>query len=61
MEHPRRPKSDSPTVILHWGIVLTLVLSLATGLRIAADMPDASWAQSLSGILPQGDVIRWHL
>lgn len=56
-----RPRSDLPTVILHWGVVMTLLLSLATGLRIAADMPGANWAQSVADVLPQGNVIAWHL
>ena len=55
------PKSDLPTVLLHWGLVITLTLSLATGMRIAADMPDASWASAISGFLPQGNVILWHM
>jgi len=61
MAPTRRPQSDAPTVVLHWGIVLTLVLSLATGLRIAADMPEADWARAVEDVLPQGDVIQWHL
>lgn len=56
-----RPKSDFPTMLLHWGIVLALIASLVTGLRIAADMPQASWANVVAAILPQGNVILWHL
>ena len=69
MSKPRRllnrqsnlQKSDAPTFLLHWSLVLTLVFSLVTGLRIAADAEDASWARAVAAVLPQGDVIRWHL
>ncbi|MCV0428513.1 MAG: cytochrome b/b6 domain-containing protein [Roseibium sp.] len=61
MVAPRRPRSDLPTVVVHWCLVGTLIFSLVTGLRIAADMPDSSWAKAVSGVLPQGNVIVWHL
>ena len=55
------PKSDAPTAALHWALVFTLLVSLATGFRIAADAEDAVWSRALADVLPQGDVIRWHL
>jgi cytochrome b subunit of formate dehydrogenase len=48
-------------VLLHWGLVLTLVLSLATGLRISADAPDSVLSRMLSPILMQGEVTHTHL
>jgi cytochrome b subunit of formate dehydrogenase len=54
-------KTDTPTFLLHWSLVLTLVVSLATGLRIAADEEQGGWAQSVSWALPQGDVVNWHI
>jgi Ethylbenzene dehydrogenase/Prokaryotic cytochrome b561 len=57
----RPPRSDVFTFAVHWLLVLTLAVSLLTGLRVAADMPQSSFASSLSGILPQGNVIFWHL
>ena len=56
-----KPKSDLFTVAVHWALFIALSVSLFTGLRIAADMPQSSFAQNLSGILPQGNVIYWHL
>ena len=56
-----KPKSDFPTVILHWAIVIALTVSLFTGLRIAADSPESTLARTLASILPQGNVIYWHL
>ena len=54
-------KIDAPTFLLHWSLVLTLLASLATGLRIAADAEQNGWARAVSGLLPQGDVITWHI
>lgn len=51
---------DAPTFVLHWSLVLTLLISLATGLRIAADLQEPGWAQAIAELLPQGDVIGWH-
>jgi len=56
--HRRAPVT---TILLHWGLVSALAVSLATGLRIAADAPDARFAHALSPWLPQGDVFLWHL
>ncbi len=61
-ERPKiRQKIDAPTFLLHWSLVLTLLVSLATGLRIAADEEQGGWAQAISGLLPQGGVISWHV
>ena len=53
-------KTDISTVILHWVLVITLFFSFLTGFRIATDSPEENWAQAISGILLQGDVIQWH-
>lgn len=54
-------KTDFITVLLHWSLVLTLALSLLTGLRIASDDPNATWTRMLDSILLQGNVIVWHV
>lgn len=53
-------KTDALTVILHWVLVITLGFSLVTGLQISADNPGSSWAQMVSAVLLQGNVIEWH-
>lgn len=58
---PNRPRSDAPTFVLHWLMVASLGMSLATGLRIAADKLDASITRALSAWLPQGAVGDWHI
>ncbi|MCP5082019.1 MAG: hypothetical protein GY948_10020 [Alphaproteobacteria bacterium] len=57
---PTVRKIDTPTFLLHWSMALTLLVSLATGLRIAADDEQGGWAQSVSWALPQGNVVSWH-
>lgn len=57
----QRLRSDFATSILHWTIVALFLVNLVTGLRIASDSPDSSWARALSGILPQGDVYVLHI
>jgi cytochrome b subunit of formate dehydrogenase len=56
-----QPRSDVPTIFLHWFLAFVLIVSLATGLRISADSPDAVWSPKLSEMLPQGAVMSWHL
>ena len=60
METQGARNTDLPTMALHWAVTVCLLVSILTGLRIAADSPDAQWAQALSGVLPQGDVIELH-
>ena len=57
----KRPRADAPTVVLHWLVFVTLLLSLVTGLRISADSEDAVLARALSPVLMQGDVHGLHL
>ena len=59
--HSPPKKVDAPTFLLHWSLVLTLLASLATGLRIATDAEQNAWARAVSWLLPQGDVITWHI
>ena len=57
---PNKPRADLPTVLMHWGLVIALLVSVSTGWRIAS-MTDSSpllrWADLL---LLQGNVLRWH-
>ena len=60
---PRRRwhRVDAPTALLHWAVALLVLLSLATGFRIGADMPQALWAQRMATLAPQGEVLFWHI
>lgn len=55
-----KPRSDLGTILLHWGVAIAMIVSLATGLRITADALDSVVARSLSPILPQGEIWTWH-
>jgi hypothetical protein len=57
----RHPRSDAPTVIMHWLLVLALAVSLTSGLRISADDTEAGVSRWLEPVLMQGDVTRWHV
>lgn len=57
----RIPKADYPTILLHWALLLTLIFSFVTGMQVAADDPKSEWAQAVRWMLPQGNVIVWHL
>jgi Ethylbenzene dehydrogenase/Prokaryotic cytochrome b561 len=54
------PRSDIGTVVLHWVVAVAMVASLLTGLRIAADAPDAVISKALSPVLPQGEIWTVH-
>jgi hypothetical protein len=54
-------KTDFGTILLHWVLVITLTLSVGTGLRIAMDSPEHSWLVALDSILPLYTVWTWHI
>jgi hypothetical protein len=47
-------------VVFHWAAVGALLVSILTGLRIAADAADATLARWLASIALEGDVYRLH-
>jgi hypothetical protein len=59
----RRPtgrSTDLPTVILHWGLVLALLVSVITGWRIARTSDPNLLLRWVEALLLQGNVLRWH-
>ena len=52
--------TDLPTVIMHWGLVLTLLISVSTGWRIAGMTDSSNILRWLDMLLLQGNVLRWH-
>jgi cytochrome b subunit of formate dehydrogenase len=54
-------KTDYGTVILHWLLVGSLVIAVATGLRIATESPDRNWINVLDFLLPKAAVWAEHL
>jgi hypothetical protein len=61
MVHGRRPTTDSGTVVIHAIFVVTFVVLLFTGLRIASDDPAAPWLAVLDPILPVEHLWYRHL
>lgn len=54
------PRTDIGTILLHWGTAVAFIVSLFTGIRIAADAVHAPVSKWLSPILPQGEIWTWH-
>lgn len=54
------PRTDLGTILLHWTTAIAFVVSLFTGIRIAADAISAPVSHWLSPILPQGEIWTWH-
>lgn len=61
---PAAQRSDVFTLVLHWVMVVALIVSLLTGLRVAVDY-DGSVAGGFAGwlvwLLLEGRVIDWHI
>jgi len=54
------PRSDVGTIVLHWTTAIAFVVSLLTGIRIAADALNAPVSRWLNPVLPQGEIWTWH-
>lgn len=57
----RRPTTDTGTVVAHTLIVLSFVVLLLTGLRIASDDPEALWLVALDPLLPVEQLWYRHM
>lgn len=56
-----RPRADLPTLLLHWGLVAALVISVSTGWRIAStDIDQGPLLRWIDALFLQGNVMRWH-
>ena len=60
-EGPVAPRTDIATLTLHWVTALAFIVSLFTGIRIAADALVAPVSKWLTPILPQGEIWSWHI
>jgi ethylbenzene dehydrogenase/cytochrome b561-like protein len=57
----RNRKTDYGTIILHWTLVVSLVVALLSGLRIATEAPDRTWINLLDRMLPSSSVWTAHM
>ena len=46
---------------LHWASAIAFLVSLVTGIRIAADALSAPFSKWLAPVLPQGEIFSWHI
>ncbi len=56
-----RRSTDYGTVVLHALLIASFVVLVATGLRLAADDPDAAWLAFLDPVLPVRNLWLHHL
>jgi hypothetical protein len=54
-------RTDIGTVLVHLVLIVSFVVALGTGLRIASDDPDAAWLSILDPILPMEHLWFRHL
>src|ERR1044072_7811075 len=54
------PRTDVGTLTLHCVTAIASIVSLFTGIRIAADALSAPVSHWLNPILPQGEIWTWH-
>src|SRR4051794_16055467 len=54
------PRTDVGTLLLHWATAVAFIVSLFTGIRIAADALNAPVSRWLSPVLPQGEIWTFH-
>jgi hypothetical protein len=55
-----RLRADWPTLLLHWGLVAALIVSISTGWRIASMSDDGALMRWVSALVLEGNVLRWH-
>jgi len=53
-------RSDIGTILLHWTLVVAIVASLVTGLRLSTDAEHAWFSKLFEPVLPQGEIWTWH-
>jgi Ethylbenzene dehydrogenase/Prokaryotic cytochrome b561 len=57
---PTGKSTDLPTVVMHWGLVIALLVSVSTGWRISGMTDSSTLLRWLDMLLLQGNVLRWH-
>jgi Ethylbenzene dehydrogenase/Prokaryotic cytochrome b561 len=60
MQATARKKTDAPTMLMHWGFVGAIMVSIATGWRISSLQEGIYLFKWLDIFILQGNVLRWH-
>ena len=55
-----RQRADLPALVMHWGLVLAVLLSVSAGWRIASLHESSAIWRWVDALLLQGNVVRWH-
>lgn len=57
----KRPRTDVTIVVLHAVATVVIIVSLVSGMRIAADGAPESWSAALGALGPGRNVYGWHV
>lgn len=57
---PSRSSTDWPTILMHWLLVISLLVSISTGWRMASKTDENTVLRWLDILVLQGNVVRWH-
>lgn len=60
MHNRKANRTDLPTMLIHWSLVIALLLSVSTGWRIASMTDSSLIMRWVDALLLQGNVLRWH-
>jgi cytochrome b subunit of formate dehydrogenase len=61
MRFQRKKQTDAGTIVLHWWLAVSLLLSTLTGLRFAIDMPDTAYLKAVEPLLPVANIWIIHI
>jgi hypothetical protein len=61
MRRKSKLRTDIGTILLHWWLVATLVISTLSGLRFAVDMPDTGYLKAIEPFLPADQIWIIHV
>lgn len=61
MRRNTKIRTDVGTILLHWWLVATLIISTLSGLRFAIDMPDTTYLKFLEPLLPVDQIWIVHV
>ena len=56
-----RVRTDVGTILIHWLLAATLVVAMATGLKIVGDEPAWRWLGTIDWLLPRENLWFWHV
>jgi cytochrome b561 len=61
MRRNKEIRTDIGTILLHWWLTATLIVSMLSGLRFAVDMPDTTYLKIIEPLLPSHRIWIIHV